>query len=156
MSSEPRTRGRREITFDSDWLTTIGLGLLFVVLCLLLVKDIQDFIWRHFTGPTHVQLNYWSISNNIFQGIAGIYGFIFAFTFPQKLAKIACVLMGAKLAGFALLSCINISSSVRHVAAVCGSIVSQIALVIFLVVIAQWFKSVIRWDTPSELQGGDN
>ncbi|MGO9083882.1 MAG: hypothetical protein ACLQBK_01535 [Candidatus Sulfotelmatobacter sp.] len=157
MTQESQTsRHVWNITVESDWLTTIELGLLFVMLCLLFVRDIRDFIWGHFAGPVHIQMNYWSISNKVFAGIAAIYCFIFAFTFTRKPVKIACALMAIKLAGFALLSCFSISLSMRHTVAVSGLIVSQIALVIFLVAIAQWFKSVIRWDTPSELRGGDD
>jgi hypothetical protein len=156
MSQQPQAGRVGNITVDSDWLTTTGLGLLFVALFLLLVKDVHSFIWGHLTEPSHVQMNYWSISNRVFEGIAAIYGFIFAFTFTQKLAKVACVLMGTRLAAFAVLSSLNISTSVRRVAAISGSIVSQVALVIFLVAIAQWFKSVIRRDPPSELQAGNH
>jgi hypothetical protein len=145
-----------QITVSSDWVTTIGMIVLLVVCGWLLAQDIENFFWGHLVGPVHVQRNYWSIWNKVVVlGVGAIYAFTFAFVFAQKHVKVACVLIALNMATYALLSCFNISPSVRHVVAVSGSIIHQIALVIFCIAIVQWFKHVVRWDTPPAPQGGD-
>jgi hypothetical protein len=144
-----------EITVASDWITTVGMIVLLVFCVWLLVRDIEKFFWGHLAGPAHIQRSFWSIWNKVFETIAAIYFFLFAFGFTQRAAKIACVLMGTWMAAFVLLSFFNLSLSVRHVVAVTGSIIHQIALAIFCVAIIQWLKRVVRWSSPPEPQGGD-
>ena len=157
MKAEPETRSQRvwEVTIESDWLTTLGAALLLILCGLLLSREIAHVMWGHFVGPMHLQRSFWSIFSKAFELIVAIYCFMFAFKFPRKSLKVASVLMGTNFAGYFVLSCFHISSSVRHIAAVSGSVMRQIALAIFCVAIAQWLKSVVRWDSPSETCGGD-
>jgi hypothetical protein len=64
-------------------------------------------------------------------------------------------LMGTDFVRSAVLSVFHVPLVARHIGAVAGSSARQIALAIFLVAIAQWFKSVVHWAPPSESQGGD-
>jgi len=158
VNTQPKNRSPRiwEITVDSDWFTTLGAAALFVVSGLLLVREIGHFTWGRFSFPVALHRSFWSIWNKVFEAIAAILCFMFAFEFPRKSVKIASVLMGINLAGFVLLSCFRISPSVRHIAAVSGSALRQIALTTLCVALAQWLRSVIRWGRPSELPGGES
>jgi hypothetical protein len=158
VNAETETRSSRiwEITVESDWFTTLGAAVLFIVSGLLLVWEIDHFILGHLSGPVRLHRSFWSIWNKVFEAIAAICCFIFAFTLPKKSVKIASLLMGINLAGFVLLSCFHISPGVRHIAAVSGSAMRQVALAIFCVALAQWLRSVVRWGRQSELGGGES
>jgi hypothetical protein len=146
---------RRGIAIDSDWITAFGMVALLIVCVLWFVADVRRFMWNQPAGPAHVLRNFWSIWNSIFEAIAGVFLCMFTFLLPQKTAKIACALMGAKLASFVLLGCFNISSNVRHIAAVSGSDLNQMALLLFSVAIFQWLRGVIRWDQTPDPRGAE-
>jgi hypothetical protein len=150
------SRHGRELTVDSDRITTFGAIALFIICTVLLVGDVRNFIWGHLQGPVLIHKSFGSIWNKVLEGVAAIYGFVLASSFTQKPVKIACILIGVRMAGFVLLSCFNVSPSVRHIAAVSGSIVDQVALVIVCVVIVQWLTRVVRWSPPPEAHGGDH
>ena len=133
-----------EITIDSAWITTIMMAVLFIICGLLLTQEIHHVVQGHFRGPDRLQIGFWTIWNKVFEVIAAIYFFMFAFRFPKKSVKIASVLLGTDLAVYALLSCFPISLTVGHIVAISGSVVRQIALTIYCMAIAQWFKSVVR------------
>ncbi len=158
MKSEPNTRSERtwEITVESNWLTTLGAVVLFMVCGLLLVREIDHFIWGHVSGPVRLHRGFWSVWNKVFEAIAAIYGFIFAFNFPNKYVKTACVLMGIDLSASVLLSCFHIPPSALHIAAMSGSALRQVALAIFCVALAQWLKSVVRRGAQPEIPGGES
>lgn len=158
MKSEPDTRSERiwEITVESDRLTTLGAVVLFIVCGLFLVREIDHFIWGHFSGPVPLHRSFWSIWNKVFETIAAIYCFIFAFNFPNKYLKIACVLMGINLSASVLLSCFHISPSALHIAAMSGSAVRQVALAILCVALAQWLRSIVRRGRQAEIPGGES
>ena len=154
MTQESQTSGAvRGIGVVSDWGTTVGMIVILVVCGLPLIRDTEHFILGDVAGPAHVQRSFWS---KVFETLAAIYGFMFAFIFSQKSVKVAGVLVGLKMGSYALLSCFNISPNVRHVVAVSGSIAIQIALAIFCVAIVQWLKCVVRWEPPPEPRGGDH
>lgn len=158
MKAETKTRSPHawKITVESDWATTVGAAALLIVCGLLLAREIDHFIWGHLRRPVPIYRGFWSIWSKVFEAIAAIYGFIFAFTFTNNSVKIACLLMGIELSSFVLLSCFHTPPAALHIAAVGGSVVRQIALAIFCVALAQWLRSVIRRDRQSELSGGEN
>ena len=132
--------------------TKLWMAALFVLCGLLLAQSIHQVFRGHFPGPTHVRMNYWSISDKVFQAIVAIYCFIFAFSIPKKSVKIAFALMGADFSVFVLLSFFPISETVGPIVAMIGSAVRQIAYIIFCAAIAQWFKSAIRTPSMSDTQ----
>jgi hypothetical protein len=146
MSVEPETRHVQVvgITIESDLAMTLWMAVLFVICGLLLAQEIHHVVQGHFHGPERLQIGFWTIWNRVFEVIAAIYFFMFAFRFPKKSVKIASVLLGTDLAVYALLSCFPISLTVGHIVAISGSVVRQIALIIYCMAIAQWFKSVVR------------
>ena len=157
MKAETKTRSPHTwtITVESDWATTVGAAVLLIVCGLLLAREIDHFIWGHLRRPVPIYGGFWSIWNKVFEAIAAIYGFIFAFTFPNNSVKVVCLLLGIDLFSSVLLSCFHAPPAALHIAAVGGSVVRQIALAIFCVALAQWLRSVIRRD-QSEPSGGEN
>ena len=157
MKSEPDMRQARtwDFTVESDWFTALGAVALFIVCGALLVREIDHSIWGHFSRPVRLHLGFWSICNEVFEAVAAVYCFIFAFKFPNKYVKTASVLMGMNLTGFVLLSGFQIPTRALYIASVSGSAVRQIALGIFCVALAQWLRSVVRWGRRSELPGGN-
>jgi len=145
-----------EITVESDWFTTVGAAVLLIVSGLLLVREIDHFIWGHLSGPVHIPRSLWSIWNKVFEAIAAVCCLMFAFKFPNNSVRIASLLMGIDLASFVLLSCFHMSPGVLHTAAVSGSAMRQVALAIFCVALAQWLRTVVRWGRQSELPGGES
>jgi hypothetical protein len=135
---------RWEITIDSDWITTIMMAVLFIICGLLLAQEIRHVAQGHFRGPERLRITFWSIWNKVFEAIAAIYFFMFAFKVPKKSVKTASILMGTDLAVYALLSCFHISLALSHIVAISGSAVRQIALIIYCVEIARWLMSVFH------------
>jgi hypothetical protein len=158
LKAEPRTQSPRiwGITVESDWFTTLGAAVLFILSGLLLVREIDHFIWDHLSGPVPLHRSFWSIWNKVFEAIAAIQCFIFAFRVPKRPVKIAAALMGINLTAFVLLSWFDLSPSVRHIVAMSGSAVRQLSFAIFCVALAQWVRSVVRWGRPSDLPGGES
>jgi hypothetical protein len=158
VKAGPKTRSRQiqEITVGSSWFTAVGAAALLIVSGLLLVREIDHFVWGHLSGPVHIRTSFWSIWNKVFEAIAAIYCFMFAFKFPNNSVKIASLLVGIDLSSFVLLSCLHTSPGVLHIAAVRGSAVRQVALAIFCVALAQWLRSVVRRGRQSELPGGES
>jgi len=157
MKTKPETRTARvwEFSVDSDWITTLGMLLLFFICGWLLLREIRDFIWGHLTVRAHFHKGFWSIWNKVFEVIAAVCWFMFALRFPKKSAKLGCTLMGIYLFGWVLLSCLQLSSSVQRIAATSASILWQIALGVLCVAIADWFRSVVQRGRPSDVRGGD-
>lgn len=158
MKAEPKTRSRQtqEITVESDRFTTVGAVAFLIVCGLLLVREIDHFIWGHFSGPVHIQTSFWSIWGKVSEAMAAICCFVVAFEFPNNSVKIASLLVGVDVSGSVLLSCLHTSPDVLHTAAVSGSAVRQVALAIFCVALARWLRSVVHRGRPSELPGGES
>lgn len=155
MTEETQAPRRgQEITINSDWVTTVLVIAALPVCAWLLARDIEKMFWGHLVGPTYIQPSFWNIWNKVFEAIAAFLSILLSFKLSQKAARIACGLMGTRLASFVLLSCFNISPNARHIAAVSGSIISQIALVTCCVAIVQWLTSAVGCNPPQEPQGG--
>jgi len=158
MSAESDTR-TVHVLGTTIWTGREGIlwmAALFVLCGLLLAQAIHHVVQGKLSGPTQVHMNYWSISDKVFEAIAATYCFIFAFRIPKKSVKIAFALMGTDLGVFALLSFFPISATVGHIVAVAGSAARQTALVIFCVAIAQWFKSAVRKSFLNDPQDGNS
>ena len=153
MTPESTARSKRvwEITIDSDWTMTVGLAVLFIVCASLLAREIRHFLLG-IGDPPHLN---GALFTRIFTALAVVYCFRFAFRWPTKFVRVAWMIVGAVLTVDLVSGYAHPSSAIRHLVAVGASAVSQVALVIFLVAIVQWFKSVIRWGSPSEPGGGN-
>ena len=142
MSSRPTRFG--EITVDSDFTTTALLGVLFIVLSLMLMRDIGHILW---SVPNQITIR--GTLDRLSAALMLAYGLVFVFRWPNRLVRVGCALFAAHL-GLALASTyLRISPTALPTLAFADSIVRQISLVAFLVAIAQWFRTVVRWAPPS-------
>lgn len=146
MMADPRIPARPKfgLTVDSDWRTTVFMAALFLICSFLLAWEIYDAMRGHITAESPLHRNYFSVFDKSYEVIAAIICFVFASGAPKRSVKIASVLMGVNFAGGALLSCFHLSQPVKHMSALGGTILRQVALVIFCVAIAEWFRSVLR------------
>ncbi|MBI3645025.1 MAG: hypothetical protein HY233_03545 [Acidobacteriales bacterium] len=140
MSEKPRTQPSGDILIDSDWITTIGMALGFAVCVLLLGQNIRDFLFERVDHP--VSLFYYAVD--------AVYSFFFAYSFRAKYVRVAFLLLGTQYAVRLALAYFHVAAGLQHPAALVGSIAKQISFIIILVAIAQWFKTVIRRDPPSD------
>lgn len=87
--------------------------------------------------------------------IAAIVFLVFVYSFPGKLLKTAFVLFGGEtLLRFALAH-VHAGYDVQESCAFGASLAQQIAFILVLVWIVQWFKSVVR-RVPLTIESGDS
>jgi len=158
MTSAPETPPLRksEIIVESDWLTTVWAVLGLVVFFLLLLSSVRHLVWGQFVSPRPVRWDLFGILNEVCRAAASILAFVMAFEFREKPLKVGCFLGGLSLAASSLLSFLHLSPRASHTAAVAGSVVWQVVLVLFLVATAQWLKSVVIRAPPTEPPGGES
>ena len=143
-----------EVEIGRDSIPPAIMAGLFIICALLLGQNIWHFVQGNLHGPERLHIDFWSIWSKVFLVIASIYLFVFAFRFPKMSVKIASALLGTELAANVLLSCVYVSPTAGHIANILGSVVRQIALIIFCFVIAEWFKMYFQRDSFSESTGG--
>jgi hypothetical protein len=148
MSGKPTRFG--EITVDSDFTTTALLAVLFIVLSLMLMRDIQHFLWG---APNQIAIS--GTLNRFGAALALVYCLVFVFRWPNRLVKIGCALFAAHFGLAFALTCLRISPTPLPILAFADSIVTQISLVTFLVAIARWFRTVVRRAPPSPAERED-
>jgi heme/copper-type cytochrome/quinol oxidase subunit 4 len=155
MNDESKTLplSKSEIIIKSDWLTTVGAVLGGIAYSLLLVSEIRHFVWGHFVPPGPVRRDLFGIINEVYRVFACILAFVLAFEFRKKSLKVGCILGGLSLAASSLLSFLHMSPRTFHTVAMVRSVVWQVVLVLFLVAIVQWLRSVVR-KAPTEPAGG--
>jgi hypothetical protein len=162
VNAEARTRSKRlwEVTVESDWITTVSMAALFLICVLLLASEIHAVVRDHIIPVALARGTFSDIFTKAFEVIAAIYCFIAGLRHPTnsirfgKSVKFAFVLVGIHFGSTALLGLFHTSLVVRHAAAVIGTIMMQIALAIFCVAIASWFRSIVHWHVDSEHRGG--
>jgi hypothetical protein len=142
-----------EITVDSNWITTIGMVLLFAFVAFLLGWSIRDFLYdkvdyRVLQGAR----NGWLDSLPYVIGAA--YSFAFAYMLPGKHVKAAFLLLGTEYTVRFAIEYLHVAAGMHHSAAVAGSVARQVAFTVILVAIIQWFKSVVRWVPPPNTEVG--
>jgi hypothetical protein len=129
---------RREIMIDSNWIMTVGMGLLFVICGAFLFWNIRNLL-----------LDRIDHSLSVTYAVSAFSCFLLAYSFPAKSLKVAFLLLGADVVFRVALGQLHASTVVQHSAAIVGSVARQIAYVLILLAIALWFKSVIRRNLPS-------
>jgi hypothetical protein len=140
VSEKAQTHRRGDILIDSDWITTILMALGFVVCALILAQNIRNFLFDRLDHP--VSPFYFSID--------AVYSFFLAYFFRGKYVSGAFLLLGAQYTVRLALTFFHFAAAPQHTAALVGSIAKQISFLIILVAIAQWFKTVVRRDHPSD------
>jgi hypothetical protein len=137
-----------EITVDSNWIMMLGMVLLFAFIAFLLGWSIRNLLfdkvdYRVLQGAR----NGWLDTLTCVIGAA--YSFMFAYSFPGKHLKVAFLLLGTEYTVRFAIEYLHVAAGVHHSAAVAGSIGRQVAFAIILVAIIQWFRSAVRWVSPS-------
>ncbi len=141
MSGRPTRFG--EITVESDFTTTALLAVLFMILSVILIRDIRHIVW---SAPNQITIR--GTLNRFGAALALVCCVNFVFRWPNRLVKIGCALFAAHLSLALALTYLRISST-RPTVAFADSMVMQISLVTFLVAIAHWFRTVVRRASPS-------
>ncbi|MGB8580518.1 MAG: hypothetical protein WCD47_06830 [Candidatus Sulfotelmatobacter sp.] len=148
MSGRPTRFG--EITVDSDFVTTALLLLLFVILSLMLMRDIRHILWH---APDQIAVS--GTLNRLGAALAVVYCLVYVFRWPNRLVKIGCALFAAHWSLALALTYLRISPTAPPTLAFADSMVMQISLAIFLIAIAHWFRTVVRWAPPSPRESED-
>jgi hypothetical protein len=133
-----------EITVDSDFTTTVLLVVLFIILSLMLMHDIRHFLW---SAPNQIAIS--GTLNHLGAALSLVYCLFFVFRWPNRLVKIGSALFAAHSSLALALTYLRISPTARPTLTFADSMVVQISLVTFLVAIAHWFRTVVRWAPPS-------
>jgi hypothetical protein len=137
-----------EITVDSDLTTTALLVVLFIILSLMLMRDIRNILW---SAPNQIAIG--GTLSRLGAALALVYCLAFLFRWPNRLVKVGCALVAAHLSLTLALTYLHVSPAARPTLTFADSMVMQISLVIFLVAIARWFRTVVRWAPPSPGEG---
>jgi hypothetical protein len=139
-----------EITVDSDFVTTALLVVLFIILSLMLMRDVRHILWG-----TQSLIAIRGPLNRLATAFAIVYCLVFVFRWPNGLVKIGCALFAAHFSLALASTYLSISATARPALAIADSIVMQISLATFLIAIAHWFRTVVRWDPPSRGERDD-
>jgi hypothetical protein len=141
MSGRPARFG--EITVDSDLTTTVLLVALFIILSLMLIRDIRHILWN---APNQIAIR--GTINRLSAAVALVYCLVLVFRWPNKLVKLGCALFAAHFSLALALTYLRISPTALPALAFADSMAMQISLVSFLVTIAHWFRTVVRCTPP--------
>ena len=155
MTAEPGTPPLRksEIIIWSDWLTTAGAVLGFGGCLFLLISSMRHLVWGQLVPPRPVRQDLFGILNQVYGVVACILAFVLAFEFREKSLKAACFLAGLSLVASSLLSFFHPSPRIFRTMAIARSVMWQFALVLFLLAIGRWFRSVVRRAPAEQARG---
>ncbi|MGC1370852.1 MAG: hypothetical protein WA824_01825, partial [Candidatus Sulfotelmatobacter sp.] len=90
MRGKPKRFG--EITVDSDFTTAMLLVVLFIIVALILARDIRHILW---SVPSQIAIS--GTLNRLGAALSLVYCLAFAFRFPNRLVRIGCALLAAHL-----------------------------------------------------------
>ncbi|MBZ5664461.1 MAG: hypothetical protein LAO30_07635 [Acidobacteriia bacterium] len=135
---------KREITIDSDWITTAAMVVLLVTSGWIFIWEMRDLV----SGNVAAR-------ESIADGLDGFLFFVFAFLFRPKYLKIALSMFGVGVEAAFVPGHPHASTHVQHAAATGGALLKQVALTIIFVAVIQWFRSVVHWNQFHE-QGPDS
>jgi len=137
-----------EIIVDSDRATTVLLAVLFIVLSLVLMLDIRQTVWG---TPNHIAIN--GTLNRVGAALSLVYCLVLVFRWSNRLIRVGSTLLAIDLVIRFAFTYLQLTSAVRPTLVFIRSATLQISLIIFLVAIANWFRTVVRWSPPSPSQG---
>ena len=131
---------RRDITIDSDWITTFVMALLLIFCCWQLLREGRHLVFDGLAGTILLT----QFIDKARTAIIAVCYFLGVFLPWPMSVKVGGLLMGTDIIVRVALYYLDASTSVQHTAAVAGSITRQVALALFIFAIVQWFKSVVR------------
>jgi hypothetical protein len=147
------------VTIDSDWITTLSMAFLLAISASLLARELHDTLRGYIAEPGTLRITFNGILFRIGEVIAAIYCFMAGLGRVGGSKKFgnaerfAFALMAIYFTMGAALSVFRISLPAQHAAAVTRTVLVQVALIIFCVAIAGWFRSVFHWRANSERNG---
>jgi|HubBroStandDraft_1064217.scaffolds.fasta_scaffold89101_2 hypothetical protein len=130
----------REITIDSDWITTILMALLFVFCGWQFIREARRLVFDSLAGPVLLT----RLIDKISTALVVVCYFLAGFSLWPRPVRIAGPLLGTDLVVRVTLHYFHAATTAQHFAGVAGSIARQIALALLIFAIVQWFKSVVR------------
>ena len=154
------TRRIWAVTIDSDWITAFLMAALLIICGLLLARDIHELFRGRVAHWVPLRRTFFDVFTGVFEVVAAVYCFLAGLRHPAnsikfgKAVRFAFVLVGIRLAGAAIFGFLHTFPNVRHITAIISAIAMQIALVIFCVAVANWFRSIVHWNLDSTPPGG--
>jgi len=136
---------RREITIDSDWITTIVMALLLVFCVWRLILEGRHLVFDGLAGEILLT----QVIDKIRTSLLVVCYFLGVFLPWPRSVKLGGLLLGTDIVVRVALRYFGVSISAQHSVAVAGAIAREVALALFIFAIAQWFKSVVRRVPPS-------
>ena len=148
MSQELQDRRSDDALIDSNRTMLVLMAFLFICCAFLLTWSIRDFLFDKMDHGLPRRLD------AIGYAIVATYGFLFAYSFPRWNVKVASLLIGADYLRLAI-GYLYPAAIHQHSVMLIGLIAKQIAFVIFLYAIAEWFKSAVRRYPSTQQRGGN-
>jgi hypothetical protein len=143
---------KREITIDSDWITTFVMALLLAFCGWQLIRESRHLVFDRLAGTILLT----QFIDKVRTAAIVVCYFLGVFLPWPRSVRLGGLLMGTEIVVRIALHYFDASASVQHSAAVAGSLARQVALALFIFAIAQWFKSVVRWTPPSNPEVADS
>jgi hypothetical protein len=128
-----KQRSNYEIAIDSDRITTAGMAVLLVGGIGLTISEARHLFW----GRTVEQVSLGTV-------VLALSCLAFAFSFKEKLFKLAFALIGTQASVRAVLSYAHVSHDSQHIAAIGGLILSPAGHLMMIAAALKWFRSVVR------------
>lgn len=142
---------KREITIDSNWIETIVMAVILVFCGWQLIREAQHLLSDRLKGTVLLT----QFIDKARTGLLVCCYFLGVFLPWPRSVKLGGLLLGTDMVVRIALHYFDASTPVWHSAAVAGSIARQVALVLFIFAIAQWFKSKVHWTFPSDNEVAD-
>jgi len=140
-----------EITIDSNWVETIVMAV-FLVLCgWQLIREGRHLVFDRLAGTVLLT----QFIDKVCTGLLVVCCYLGVFLPWPRSVKLGGLLLGTDIVVRVALPYFGASTTVQHSAAVAGSIARQVALVLFIFAIVQWFRSKVRWTSPSNNEVAD-
>ena len=136
---------RRGIAVNSNWITTVGMALLFVCITFLLAWNIREFLLNRLDHEPSIYV----------LGFNAAYALLAAIVFQPKSVKAALLLLAVTYVVRIVLHYQHPDLNLRHTALVICSILKQVAYTVVLFAMAKWFKSVIQTEAARDSRSDD-
>jgi hypothetical protein len=142
---------KREITIDSNWIETIVMAVALVFCGWQLIREGRHLVFDRITGTVLLT----QFIDKVRTGLLVVCCFLGIFLPWPRSVKLGGLLLGTDIVVRVALHYFDASTTVQHSAAVAGSIARQVALVLFILAIVQWFKSKVHRIFPSNNEVAD-
>jgi hypothetical protein len=136
---------KREVRIDSNWIETTVMALVLLLCGWQLIREGRHLVFDRLTGTVLLT----QFIDKVCTALLVACCFLGVFLPWPRSVKLGGLLLGTDIAVRVALHYFDASTTVQYSAAVAGSIARQVALVLFIFAIVQWFKSKIHRISPS-------